>query len=183
MVMRRRIQRSFRPWWFRFGVLLTVITLGWLAEVFVTQESPLTNQNRTFQAGEYKVLRVVDGDTLVLVQDGIRVRLQGIDTPETVKEDTPVEPWGPEAADYVRRFVNGAGSRVYLSVSGQRIDRYGRQLAFVWHQGRCLNEELVAAGLAKAQLHYDYSNELKSRLRLAEEEARRQERGIWSQSP
>ena len=54
--------------------------------------------------------RVVDGDTLLMV-GGARVRLEGIDTPETVREDYPVEPWGPEASAFTKEFVRKRAAR------------------------------------------------------------------------
>ena len=130
--------------------------------------------------GTRRVERVVDGDTLMM-EGGIRLRLQGIDAPETVKPDSPVEPWGPEASEYTRTFVAQADSRVGLTYSNERLDQYGRHLAFVWHGERLLNEELVREGLAHARLGYRYSDTMKRRLAAAQEEARRERRGIWSQ--
>ena len=53
------------------------------------------------EEGIHEVRRAVDGDTLLL-NSGARVRLQGINTPETVKPDSPVEAWGPEASQFTR---------------------------------------------------------------------------------
>ena len=125
----------------------------------------------------YQVERVVDGDTLLL-SDRTRVRLQGIDTPETVKPDHPVEPWGPEASAFAKQFV-GDG-QVRLQFDRERIDQHGRLLAYVWKDDRLLNEELLRAGLARAQLQYRYSQRMKRRFREAEQEAKRAHRGIWS---
>jgi micrococcal nuclease len=129
--------------------------------------------------GLHKVRRVVDGDTFVLAS-GARVRLQGIDTPETVAEDRPVEAWGPEASQFTKEFVRRAGHQVRLTFSLERKDRHDRFLAFVWNGDVMLNEELVRAGLANARLDYRYSGPMKRRLAAAEEEARTAGRGIWS---
>jgi micrococcal nuclease len=131
------------------------------------------------EEGTYAVRRVVDGDTLLL-ESGARVRLQGIDTPETVREDHPVEPWGPEASKFAKDFVGRAGGRVRLTFDEERLDQHNRYLAFVWDDGVLLNEELVRAGLAETRLGYRYSSGMKRRLAAAAEEARRARRGIWS---
>ncbi len=133
-----------------------------------------------FQAKTYRVLRVVDGDTLLLEHERTRARLQGIDTPETVKDNTPVEAWGPEATQYTKRFVQDAGGKVRIEIDGESSDQYGRKLVFVWHGARLLNEELVREGLAKAKLGYDYGEAKKQRLRRAENDAQAARRGIWS---
>jgi micrococcal nuclease len=129
--------------------------------------------------GMHEVRRVVDGDTLLLAS-GARVRLQGIDTPETVREGSDVETWGPQASQLTRQFVDRAENRVRLTFSLERKDRYDRFLAFVWDGDEMLNEELVRAGLAHARLDYRYSGPMKSRLAKAQDEARKAGRGLWS---
>ena len=127
----------------------------------------------------HTVRRVVDGDTLLLAS-GDRVRLQGIDAPESVRPEHPVEPWGPEASAFAKQFVDEAGGQVRLTFGNERIDRYDRFLAFVWRGERMLNEELVRAGLARARLDYHYSGPMKTRLQRAEQDAQDARRGIWS---
>ena len=130
--------------------------------------------------GLYEVQRVVDGDTLLLANHA-RVRLIGADTPETVKPNHPVEPWGPEASEFSRQFV--AGRQVRLELDRERLDKYGRFLAYVWVGDRMLNEELIRAGLARAELQYHYSASMKTRFRRAEADAKSAGRGIWSGQP
>lgn len=130
--------------------------------------------------GFHTVVRVVDGDTLLLADDS-RVRLIGADTPETVKPDHPVEKWGPEATAFTRFFV--AGGRVRLQFDRERVDRYGRYLAYVWVGEKMLNEELIRSGLARASLGFNYSSAMKRRFKAAQEEAKMAGRGIWSSEP
>jgi len=129
--------------------------------------------------GTYAVGRVVDGDTLVLA-NGARVRLIGADTPETVKPDHPVEPFGAEATEFTERFVAEAGGQVRLQFDRERLDDYGRFLAYVFDGERMLNEELIREGLATAKTHFRYAASMKTRFRRAEDEAKRAGRGIWS---
>jgi micrococcal nuclease len=131
------------------------------------------------ESGMYEVERVVDGDTLLLTSRA-RLRLQGVDTPETKKEDHPVEPWGPEAAAFTQAFIEDAAGRVRIEFGPERKDRYGRFLGFVFHDDRLLNEELVREGLARATTQYHFSASMKRRLEKAEDEARAAGRGIWS---
>jgi micrococcal nuclease len=134
------------------------------------------------EEGVHEVRRAVDGDTLLLAS-GARVRLQGIDTPETVKPGHPVEAWGPEASQFTKDFIEKAGHYVRLSFSLERKDRYDRFLAYIWDGDVMLNEELVRAGLAYARRDYRYSDAMKRRLMQAQEEAQRAGRGIWSINP
>ncbi|HEX3871260.1 MAG TPA: thermonuclease family protein [Pirellulales bacterium] len=125
----------------------------------------------------YEVRYVVDGDTLQLA-NGARVRLMGVDTPETVKPNHPVEPFGPEATAFTKDFVRSGAVR--LQLDHERRDRYGRFLAFVWVDDRMLNEELVREGLARFEPNFAYSSSVKTRYRHAQAEAQSQGRGIWS---
>jgi micrococcal nuclease len=134
------------------------------------------------EEGIHEVRRAVDGDALLLAS-GARVRLQGVNTPETVKPNFPVEAWGPEASQFTKDFIEKAGHRVRLTFSLERKDRYDRFLAFVWNGDVMLNEELVRAGLAYARRDYRYSEAMKRRFSRAQDEARRAGRGIWSAPP
>jgi micrococcal nuclease len=128
--------------------------------------------------GTYRVARVVDGDTLIIADPRERVRLIGADAPETVKRNWPVEPWGPEASAFTKKFLSGG--EVRLEFDSQRRDKYGRILAYVWVGKRLLNEELILAGLARAEPQYHYAAAMKRRFLHAQAEARAARRGIWS---
>jgi micrococcal nuclease len=164
----------------RAVVWLLTVAIAIAAVVSLLQAwhaSPRPADPRQLAEGVYRVERVVDGDTLVLA-NGVRVRLIGADTPETVKPNSPVEFCGPEATRFTRDLV--AGREVSVKFDGDRIDRYGRLLAVVWIGDRMLNEELIRAGLARARTQYNYSQATKARFLKAQAEARAARRGIWS---
>jgi micrococcal nuclease len=96
-----------------------------------------------------KVVRVVDGDTIVAQVDGHDeyVRYIGVDTPETVKPDTPVQCYGPQASGENHRLVGG--STVRLVFDRERRDVYDRLLAYVYRGSRFVNATLVRAGYAR----------------------------------
>ena len=77
-------------------------------------------------AQTYKVERVVNGDTLLLT-NGERVRLIGVDTPETKHPEKPVEYFGKEACQFTRGMVEG--KEVRLEYDQTRRDKYNRILA------------------------------------------------------
>ena len=124
-----------------------------------------------------RVQRAVDGDTLLL-DDRSRVRLLGVDTPETKKPDWPIEPFGPEAHEFTSAHVEGR--KVRLEFDKERHDKYGRVLAYVYLDDWFLNEELIRAGLGRAITNHPYSESMKRRFRAAQREAQRERRGIWS---
>ncbi|MGI8983254.1 MAG: thermonuclease family protein [Acidimicrobiales bacterium] len=95
------------------------------------------------------VRRVVDGDTLE-VSGGERVRLIGIDTPESVAPDRPVGCFGREASRFTESLVP-PGTPVRLVGDVEQRDRYGRLLAYVYRQadGLFVNAELLRQGYAQ----------------------------------
>src|SRR4051812_25160370 len=102
-----------------------------------------------------RIDRVVDGDTLLATQAGtgsaVRVRVIGIDTPETVKPGVPVRCYGPQASAFTKHLLP-AGTVVRAAHEpGGDEDAYGRQLWDVWlPDGRFLESVLAAAGTARA---------------------------------
>ena len=145
----------------------------------IRREHPGPEPPAALAEGVYEVDRVVDGDTLVLTNHA-RIRLIGADTPETKKPNHPVEPWGPEATEFTKRFVSGG--RVRLQLDREQQDRYGRFLAYVFVDDQMLNEELIRKGLAKAKTGFPYSQSKKTRFLRAQDEARAAGRAIWSDS-
>ncbi len=129
-----------------------------------------------------RVLDVVDGDTIRVSIDGRRytVRYIGIDTPETVRPDHPVEWMGPEATAANEALV--AGKTVYLEKDVSETDRYGRLLRYVYlADGTMVNLELVRQGYAHAG-SYPPDVKHQSRLNRAEREAREAGRGPLHQT-
>ena len=126
------------------------------------------------------VLDVTDGDTIkVELQNGVieRVRYIGIDTPETVHPDEPVEPWGPEASAANEFLVDGRLVLLERDVSDR--DRFDRLLRYVWVEtpdGPLLvNDELVALGLAEVRA---YPPDTKYHEYLSDTEALAREAGV-----
>jgi micrococcal nuclease len=105
----------------------------------------------TANDGKATVIRVVDGDTIVVRIGGHdeNVRLLGIDTPETHKPDTPVECYGPEASARMAALLP-VGTTVRLVRDVEARDRYGRLLAYVYRDadGLFIDVTMVAEGYA-----------------------------------
>lgn len=135
--------------------------------------------------GPYPVVRTVDGDTIRVDRNGeeIVVRFIGLDTPETVAADRPVECFGPEASARTAELVDG--DEVWLeydAVSGL-TDKYDRTLAYVWlSPDLMLNELLVREGYAE---EYTYSEGFRYQdlLREAEAGAQGASAGLWAACP
>lgn len=131
------------------------------------------------QAQEALVARVQDGDT-VLLEDGRKVRLLGIDTPELEKDGRPADFLAHKAKKALADLAEG--KRVRLEFDELRYDRYGRTLAYLFlPNGVNLSRELVRQGLARV---YTIAPNLRYREEFvaAQQEAIRARRGIWIQA-
>ncbi len=112
------------------------------------------------RAAQYRtVRRVVDGDTLVL-ENKERVRLIGVDTPETKHPRKPVEYFGKEAAAFTRRMVQGKRVRLEFDQANAHIDhkdKYKRTLAYVFlWDGTFLNAEIIKQGYGFAYTRFPF---------------------------
>jgi micrococcal nuclease len=119
-----------------------------------------TSDIQAYDGKVFKVTYVVDGDTLDIdAPDAVRgksvtrIRLWGVDTPETVKPNTPTQHFGPQASAFTKKFCLGSRKFVRLALVKNRDTRckYGRLLAYVIAEkqdgsGACLNAELIAQG-------------------------------------
>lgn len=126
------------------------------------------------------VTKVVDGDTVEL-ERGEKVRLIGIDTPETKDPRRPVGCFGKEASNETKRLVEGKD--VILQKDVSQTDKYGRLLRYVFlsieaNQILFVNDYLVREGFAKV-LTYPPDVKYNERLREAEKEAKEGKRGLW----
>ena len=128
-----------------------------------------------------RVLRVVDGDTILVAVGGRqeRVRYIGVDTPETVKPHTRVQCFGKRASAANRRLVDGR--EVRLVADAEARDRYGRLLAYVYRAGDGLfvNEALVRGGYATT-LAIAPNVRFADRFAAQARQARDAGRGLWS---
>lgn len=133
-------------------------------------------------SGPYTVEKVVDGDTIRISCNGTstRVRLVGINAPESVKEDAPVECGGPEASTYLHSLLDS--QQVFLSADpaqGVR-DKYGRLLAYLWTpDGTLVNKSIVEQGLAEAT-GYGKSFAYSEDFTAAADQARKSKAGRWN---
>ena len=128
-------------------------TLSALLAVLVTACGSGDPDGGRAEPGRAEVVRVVNGDTIVvrIAGEQERVRLLGIDTPESVDPRSPVECFGKEAARHLGRLAP-PGARVRLVLDVEPRDRFGRLLAYVYRQpgGDFVNLALARDGYAQA---------------------------------
>lgn len=128
-----------------------------------------------------RTLRVIDGDTAVFNIAGRKttVRFIGVNTPETVKPNSPVECFGEQASAFTSSNLTDKSVYLELDPSQSKYDRYGRMLAYVWLGKTLYNLELIEEGYAYEATYagpYRYQAEFKD----AEKDARDHNRGLWN---
>ena len=136
-----------------------------------------------YHSKTFTVVNVVDGDTIDIdIADGkyerTRIRLWGIDTPETKNPKVGVMYFGPQAADFTTKLVLEKQVGVYLDTGNRARGYYGRLLAYVQlPDGRFLNEVLVSEGFAYADLRFRHS--FYNKYKQLESSARSLKKGLW----
>jgi len=158
---------------FLFVSALTAVVLAGCSE---TAEGPASSPG----AGSVRVTRVVDGDTIEVQLGGreVDIRLIGIDTPESVAPDQPIECYGRRASAYTESRLEGEIVRLEFDV--ERLDRYGRTLAYVWVDDELFNETLVAEGYAVVTT-FPPNVTYVDRFLAAQRAAREAGRGLWGE--
>lgn len=129
-----------------------------------------------------QVVRVVDGDTVDVIVEGgeERVRLIGLDTPETHSPREPVQCFGSEATERAVQLLDEQTVFVELDSTQGVRDRYGRLLGYLWlTDGRLVNLELIAEGYA-FEYTYDRPYKYQAVFRQAEKDAQARQAGLWS---
>ena len=129
------------------------------------------------------VLKIVDGDTVDIrddVRGRLRIRLLGIDTPETKKPGYTVGCWGPEATEFAKSTLLGQRVALIYDQSQGIYDRYGRTLAYLDKaDGWDYSVEAARAGAAHAYVYHDKPADRYPAIAAAEQEARDTQRGLW----
>lgn len=178
---------------FGFGALLVFGFLLYRQEVAMVVSPEQTRKmaaapqrraalTRVLSPGFVAVARVIDGDTIDVLENGktVRVRFIGINAPETVDPRKPVECFGPEASREMHELLDGGEVRLGTDSSQDSLDKYGRLLAYVFlPDGTDVNLFMVEEGFAREYTYkkpYGLQNEFKA----AEAEARSARLGLWA---
>ena len=176
-------------------ILLPILLASFIAcahQVDLTHQAPATLAEEPPGFEDATVVRVVDGDTIVVEVTGRtdgpgagaapegeehRVRLIGIDTPESVKPGSPVECFGREASEAAKALLEGQDVQLVKDV--EERDAYDRLLRYVYIGSEMANARLVANGYASA---YTYPPNVRHADLFVdlEGEARDRGLGLWS---
>jgi len=143
----------------------------------------LTKNEYSQKISEYEVIKVIDGDTVSINISGEKktLRLIGVDTPETVHPNKPVECFGIEASNYTKELLSDEIISIEYDSSQGEVDKYGRTLVYIiLPDGRNFNEVLIKEGYAY-EYTYDNSYKYQKEFKDAEIYAKENELGLWKE--
>lgn len=163
-------------------VFILIIILITIILLFSQSNKPYKALPKIVKDQKYKVIKVIDGDTLEISIDNkiYTMRMLGIDTPETVDPRKPVQCYGKEASDNTRKLLQGKFIRIEIDQSQRYFDKYNRILAYVYDENHnFINEMLIKYGYAR-EYTYDRKYKYQSLFRDIEREARVGKIGMWS---
>ena len=187
---RPRVPSSIRlsPRWRRYGMgprAAAVLAVALVCVRSVDRGAVATDDASRYHDRAFRVMRVVDGDTLDIdAPDGnkpvTRIRLWGVDTPEIThgRGSGSDSHFGREAADFAERTLSGRTVHIVLSPKRSR-GKYGRLLAYAFlnRGGPMFNEWLLEGGFAYADLRFPH--QYSSRFEAIEKRARKDDVGLW----
>lgn len=134
--------------------------------------------------GYYNVVKVYDGDTIEVDMLGTKekIRMIGVNTPETHDPRKPVECFGQAASDYTHSQLDGKKVRLEADPINQNRDRYERLLRYIYLQdGTLYNAKLVEEGYGFALTHFPFTKA--DQFVQLEKQAREQNKGLWASCP
>jgi micrococcal nuclease len=183
----------------RRNVIAVIFTLA-ASALFVLDHSCTTNRTlnppaqsaelqnsadiQKYDGRQFTVVKVVDGDTLDIdIPDAnfshTRIRLWGVDTPETKDPRTGPMFFGKEASEFASNAALGKRVTIYLEKEKNSRDKYHRLLAYVQLPDKTfLNEVLLSEGYAYADLRFKHG--LFNKYKQLEAVARSQKKGLWA---
>lgn len=130
---------------------------------------------------ENKVIRVVDGDTFEIFHEGKnqKVRMIGINTPESVDPRKEVQCFGIEASNKLKELIDGKIVRIESDETQDTKDKYGRLLRYVFLNEENINQKMISEGYA---FEYTYKKRYKfyDNFKKSEENARNNNLGLWN---
>lgn len=176
----------------KYAVAIIVIIIGLITgnikkeeilNIFKNETAVEISQNEVTEIeGKYLVLEVVDGDTYKIKYNGEekKVRLIGVDTPESVHPDSSKNSdYGKKASNYVKELIENKYVSLEFDVSV--TDKYGRLLAYIYlENGEMLNEKLLKEGYAKIAT-YPPDVKYVDTFTALQEEAKNSRVGFWNE--
>ncbi len=161
-------------------ILFIVITCGTLAYISTPKKGFKLKPPKIDWDEVYEVVSVLDGDTFeVKIGKSIwKVRLLGVDTPETVDPTKPVQCFGKEASDKTKELLLNHSVKLSSDPTQDPLDKFNRLLAYVYVDEIFVNKYLIQNGYAR-EYTYSKAYEQQKEFRKLEKESEKNKTGMW----
>ncbi|QOR67059.1 thermonuclease family protein [Cytobacillus suaedae] len=169
---------------FSFVFVLTIVLYG-CANINTPDTENVSHEDQStgssFAKIEVELDRGIDGDTVSVFYNGQEesVRFLLIDTPETSHPRLGKQPFGQEAKEFTSQLIHQANTIELEFDIGANRDKYGRLLAYVYVDGKMLQEELLKEGLARVAYVYPPNTRYIDQFTALQKEAQKEGKGIW----
>ncbi|MED3677091.1 MULTISPECIES: thermonuclease family protein [Bacillus] len=162
----------------KISLLFCVILIGLSVSGLYKEFSPASSERI-----KVKLIKVIDGDTIkVKIQGKTKnVRYLLIDTPETKKPNSCIQPFGKSAYEENKKIISRGNIELEFD-KGEKTDKYGRLLAYVYTDGVSVQEKLLNAGLARVAFVVPPNTKYLKQYKKIENQAKSQNKSIWSRS-
>lgn len=168
--------------------IVTLLVLATSTLVYYLQSHPEVQQAASpnqvmgvIQPGYYRVTSAADGDTIKVDMNGKTesIRLIGIDTPESVKPNSPVQCYAREASDFTKKTLSNKTVRLEVDPTGDNRDRYDRLLRYAYlEDGTLWNQALIEQGYGFAYLSFQFTKQ--ADFAAAQAKAQTSKIGLWA---
>lgn len=157
-----------------------LIALIAFAVLVILQIDALRKRAQIEQPGLYSVNEFIDGDTIAVNMNGSTeiIRMIGVDTPETHRPNTPVQCYGPQAADFTKRLIGKSKVRLQADPLNTNRDRYNRLLRYVYlPDGTLVENRLISEGYGFAYTQFPMQKA--AEFEALEDQAEQGKKGLW----
>jgi micrococcal nuclease len=164
-----------------FRLAIGLVLLGAAYFINQTNVQPPPQVAGTITPGYYRVAQFEDGDTITVDMDGRteRIRMIGVDTPETKDPRKPVQCFGKAASEFTKQLIGNQPVRLEADSQSDNRDRYSRLLRYVYlPDGRLVQAEIIRAGYGFAYTSFPFTKS--GEFKTYEKEARTENRGLWN---
>ena len=159
--------------------IIVLLLIGtYIFNIFSSEEEQPSSRAGLIQVD---LVKTIDGDTIKIKYEGKEQNLRYllIDTPETNHPQLGKQPFGEKAKERNRELVNSGKLEIEFDI-GERIDKYGRLLAYVYVDGESIQEKLIEEGLARVAYVYPPNTRNLDLYEKAQERAKKAGIGIWT---
>jgi len=179
MRMAKKVKKNSMSNILKSVAVIIVVAIGaiYFPELFAEEEETPSRSDLI----PVELVKTIDGDTIKIKYEGKEqnVRYLLIDTPETNHERLGKQPFGQQAKDRNTELMNSGKLEIEFDI-GERVDKYGRLLAYIYIDGVSIQEKLLEEGLARVGYVYPPNTRHLDAFEKAQERAKKAGIGIWT---